>query len=57
MKRTLTLHSEALTELTIDELGGVAAAAQADSGLSCPVTDCVGNPPTFPPRCYSTPWC
>ena len=56
MKRTLGLKRESLTDLTIDELTGVAGAgADAPSGLSCPVTDCAGI--TLPPRCYSVPWC
>lgn len=58
MKRTLTLASESLAEITSDDLSGVAGAAQQASGLTCPVRDCVlDNPPTFPPGCYSVPWC
>lgn len=43
MKRTLSLKSESLAELTADDLAGVAGAADAiiKSGQSCPVTDCV----------------
>lgn len=55
MKRMLKLKREALTDLTIDELTGVAGGAEAPSGLSCPVTDCANF--TLPPRCYSVPWC
>jgi hypothetical protein len=41
MKRTLTLTSETLRELSSDELGDVAGAAGAlPTGLSCPLTDC-----------------
>lgn len=57
MKRSLTLRREALSEVTSDDLSGFGGAQQLASGLSCPVVGCVENPPTFPPRCYSTPWC
>jgi hypothetical protein len=40
MKRTLTLKSEALTELTTDELGSLVGAAQELSGASCPGVGC-----------------
>lgn len=57
MNRTLTLKSEALADLTVDELAGVGGGAEIRSGLSCPVRDCIENLPTFPPQCYSAPWC
>ena len=41
MKRILRLHSESLTELTADELGGVVGAA--DYSLSCPILRCIGT--------------
>lgn len=43
MKRTLSLKSEALAELTADDLAVVNGAAKdaAKSGLTCPVSDCV----------------
>ena len=73
MKRTLRLRSESLTELTTDELGGVAG-AQELSLLSCPALRClldtlvtcvvvrtrdcvVVDPPTMPQNCYTFPWC
>ena len=43
MKRTLRLRSESLTELTADELGGVAGAAEEQISLSCPVLRCVNT--------------
>lgn len=55
MKRTLRLHAETLAELTPTELGEVAAAAGQESGLSCPLVDCLGF--TFPPRCASGVTC
>lgn len=56
MKRTLTLRREALAEIATDDLASVVG-GQELSGLTCPLTDCIGDPPTFPPRCYSAPWC
>lgn len=70
MKRTLRLRKETLTEITDGDLAGVRG-AQLLTALSCPLADCVGveieirtlantwcdNPPTFPPSCYSFPWC
>lgn len=43
MKRVLRLHSESLTELTADELGGVAGAADQQLSLSCPILRCIGT--------------
>ncbi len=39
MKRTLSLRSETLAQLTADELGELAGGAEA-SGTSCPVLLC-----------------
>jgi hypothetical protein len=56
MKRTLTLRSETLAELTADELAGVAGAVQQLSGITCPAVDCVSRQTlcdiTFQPRCF-----
>ncbi|HEV2891193.1 MAG TPA: class I lanthipeptide [Frankiaceae bacterium] len=41
MKRHLTLHREALAELTSDELGNVAGGAQTVQGNTCPLLACV----------------
>lgn len=68
MKRTLRLRAESLSELTSDELGGVAGAQLRDpSVLSCPILRCVAtypirecvviDPPTMPNNCYTFPWC
>lgn len=40
MKRTLMLKRETLAALTEDELGGLAGAADALSGTSCPALLC-----------------
>lgn len=58
MKRSLTLNREALAELSADELGDVAGARAEYSGqgLTCPLVGCALGF-TFPPRCYSAPWC
>lgn len=65
MKRTLRLRGESLTELTVDELGGVAGAAEDLSLVSCPLLRCLPTYPVFdcilvptsPERCYTVPWC
>ena len=65
MKRTLRLRAESLTELTGDELVGVAGAADDLSIVSCPVLRClITYPvrecfvlPTMPENCYTIPWC
>lgn len=42
MKRSLRLRSETLTQLTTDELGSVAGAADEQQiSLSCPLLNCV----------------
>ena len=40
MKRTLSLRREHLADLSPAELTSVAGAAEAPSGLSCPLSDC-----------------
>ncbi len=40
MKRTLMLKREALTQLSADELDGLAAGADAVTGASCPGPVC-----------------
>ncbi len=42
MKRTLILRSEALADLTVDELRTVAGGV-GQSGLTCPVRDCLSQ--------------
>ena len=65
MKRILRLRSECLTELTVDELGGVVGAAQIVTEVTCPVLGCLHTeeivdlrslrdcvtPPTTPQNC------
>lgn len=43
MKRHLVLHREALTELTVDDLAGVAGGADAQTmkGATCPLKYCL----------------
>lgn len=45
MKRTLTLKTELLTELTADELGSVLGGdiGQLTIGNTCPLIDCVNS--------------
>lgn len=53
MTRTLNLKRETLTELSANDLANIAG-AQALSGLSCPVRDCLDMLTT---RCASLPYC
>jgi hypothetical protein len=47
MKRTLRLRSEALAELTVDDLAEVVAGnVQTKDGVSCPIRWCLTVEPT-----------
>lgn len=43
MKRTLTLKTESLTELSFDELGLVLGGQDAPSKNTCPLLECINS--------------
>lgn len=55
MKRSLVLHREALSELTTDELSGVAAGARTYDGGTCPLLYCVTD--VLSNDCYTHTCC